>query len=206
MSADRQAGFTLVEMLVALFALSLIAAAGMAMLSQTLSAKQRVGERVEMLRQVDLARAVLKADIGQAAARPARGLYGAGDGLFFDGGLRADGEGEQVLFMVRRGWENPGALERRGSLQAVEYRLEEGALVRIARVRPDATPQTPERRRVLLTGIESLSVEFARGGQWSSDWRGGPRAAPQLPEIVRLTVTLEGAGEIDQLFMTGAAF
>jgi len=206
MTVSRESGFTLVEMLVALFVLSLLTTAGTAMLMQTLDGKEQVEARSDVLREIDLARATLKSDIGQAVARPVRGLYGARADQFFAGGDLREGDSQTILFLVRRGWENPGALERRGSLQAVEYRIEDGALIRIARTRPDAMERTPEQRRVLLSGVQEANLEFARAGQWSPEWFGGVRAAPQLPEIVRLTLTLEGVGEVDQLFMTGEAF
>jgi len=206
MSARSESGFTLVEILVALLVMSILAAAGTAMLVQTLAARDQIAERTEAVKALELSRALLKSDLGQAAMRPTRSAFGGAGGLFFDGGVTADGDGDRLIAFVRRGWENPGAIERRSSLQTVIYSLEDGALIRLTRTRPDPYQTTPERRQVLLEGVSEARVEFARAGQWSSVWRGalGPGGVAQLPEAVRLVMTVEGLGEIDQVFLTSA--
>lgn len=204
MTARSDSGFTLVEVMVALFAMSLLTASGVALMSTTLTAKDEISERTTLLREIDLARATMKADIGQLARRPARDPYGMTGNVFFQGGAMADGAGDRLLAFTRRGWDNPGGLERRSSLQYVEYALEEGALIRRARVRPDAAPATPERARVLLEGVSDAEIAFLRGDQWSDEWIGayGGKGASELPQVIRLTLTIAGVGEVEQLFLT----
>ncbi len=204
MTARGESGFTLVEVMVALFAMSLLTASGVALMSTTLTAKEEISERTTLLRQIDLARATMKFDIGQLARRPARDPYGLAGDVFFQGGVMSDGQGDRLLAFTRRGWDNPGGLERRSSLQYVEYALEDGALIRRARVRPDATPATPERERVVLEGVSEAEIAFLRGDQWSDEWIGayGGKGATELPQVIRLTLTITGVGEVEQLFLT----
>jgi len=198
-------GFTLVEVLVALFGLGLIAAAGAAILSQSLSAKDAIGHGGAALRDLQLAHAMLKADLGQIAPRPVRDAFGGRGAVSFRGGRGEDPQAPLLAF-VRRGWENPGAAAARASMQYVEYAFRDGRLIRRARPALDPAPQTPETRMVQLEGVRALRIEFAAGGNWIPAWTAGagaPRAS--LPEAVALTADLGRLGTVRQLFLTPAA-
>ena len=206
MKSGAQSGFTLVEVMVALFALSILTVAGTAILTQALSAREQLSEHTGRLKEIELARAIIKSDIGQATTRPVRSTFGGASGLFFDGGVAPDGEGARLLSLVRRGWANPGAMERRSSLQSVSYRLEDGNLIRVAPLRPDPFQSAQMRERIVLSGVRDVRVEFGAAGQWSSVWRGSVDARGginALPDVVRLTLDLEDTGLLDQLFLTG---
>ena len=65
-------GFTLIEMLVALMIFGLIAAAGVSVMSFTVDNQELVRGRMEKLADFQRARALLKADLSQAADRRLR--------------------------------------------------------------------------------------------------------------------------------------
>lgn len=195
-----QGGFTLVEMLVALFIFGIISASGVLVLTFGLQAKERSAVVVERLKTFQLARAVLKSDLGQLVERPARGPLGGG--LVFRGGV-ARGK-VPVLAFVRSGWDNPYAAEDRSALQYVEYALEDGVLLRRSRVRVDAAADTPERSRPVLSGVTSFSIAFFDGVQWSDSWQSVSGRGIGLPKVVAIEAEIEGLGEIRQLFMTPA--
>ncbi|WP_119681666.1 type II secretion system minor pseudopilin GspJ [Indioceanicola profundi] len=203
-----QAGFTLVEMMVALLVFALIAVAGSAMTRFVLSGRSDLADRQARAAELQTARAILRADLLNAVARPARDSRGVG-GRGFTGGagaLTGGAEGEVLLFL-RAGWENPGALEDRGPLLHVAYVLNQGRLLRRATLRPDPTPQTPVAETVLIEGVQGIALEFLAGSRWLDGW-GGPAAAGQaarLPDAVALDLDLAGLGHIRQLFLTGEA-
>jgi general secretion pathway protein J len=194
--ADRSAyvaGFTLVEMLVALFIFGLLSAAGVAVMAYAADNRGVVHERMERLGEFQRARALLRADLGQAAVRRVR--HGDGQSArraFIDG---RPGDTGPLLGLVRRGWSNPDA-DPRASLQYIEYRLADGRLERSSRPMLDgAAAGTPQ---VLLTGVRSASLRYRYRGAWISGWPGGAEA---LPEAIAMDLELDRIGHVSQVFL-----
>lgn len=195
--ARAAAGFTLVEMMVALFVFGLIAAAGVTVMGFAVANQAVVRDHADRLAAFQRARGVLKADLAQAAPRRTRGLDGLAAARPFTGGEAV--ENAALLTLVRRGWENPDGRPR-ASLQYVEYRLVQGRLERAARPALDGAPLGPP--QVLIDGVQAAQVAFLSRGRWSSPWRGDPGVP--LPDAVRLDLALEGLGPVTQLFLTPA--
>lgn len=185
-------GFTLVEMLVALAALAVLAAGGLALAGASADTHEAVSQRQAKTDELMRLRAALRGDLLQAATRRARDINGAKP----QAALQASGRSEGVfLSLVRRGWTNPGE-RNRASLQAVDYRLSQGRVERLWREHVDGSPvQEPQ---LLMDGVKSVSVEFHDFDQWSGQWTGAPNRP--LPEAIRLTV-FTGEGEITQIFL-----
>lgn len=191
-----RAGFTLVEVMVSLLIFAILAGAGAAVLSATIdnrfaikAASARVGDLQRM-------RGLLRADLGQATARRSRGPTGRPSPQPIIGAVAP---GDPILVLNRAGWSNPDE-QARPSLQRVEYRLVGTRLERRASSHLDgARPGPPQ---VLYRGARDVTVEFMRDGQ----------AAPAfissidrpLPDAVRIGMTIEGYGRIDQLFIVGS--
>jgi general secretion pathway protein J len=188
-------GFTLVEMLVALFIFGLLSAAGVTVMSYAARNQTVVREHTERLAEFQRMRGVLKADLAQAAPRRTRGV----DGLAAPGPF-SGGEGAPtgaLLTLVRRGWENPDA-DPRASLQYVEYRVVDGQLQRAARPALDGAALGPP--QTLYDGVEAAKVEFFSRGQWLSTWQ--PSLSNPIPQAVRVELTLRDIGPVTQLFLT----
>lgn len=193
----RVAGFTLVELLVSIAVFALLAAAGVTIIAHVLD--QRSAINVHAARVADLQRAhsLMKADLGQAAVRRTRGF----DGQPARAAFGAAGPGDRVapmLAFVRRGWSNHDDVPR-ASLQHVEYRIEDGRLLR--RTRPHLDGARPGEAQVLLEGIRSATASFYSHAQWSDGWSGG---IGELPEAVALELELESFGRIRQVFLLPA--
>lgn len=190
-------GFTLIEMLVALFVFSLISLAGTTVLSSGIQSRDVLTERAGRLEDLQVARAILKADLSQTANRQARDVRQGLRPPFLGGEADTD---EPVLAFVRRGWPNPGGLEPRGSLQRVEYLVREDTLVRRAYMRVDAAEQTPVRERTLLKGLRSIEFRFF-GGFWADQWP-GIGTTGNLPAAVSVEMDVAGLGPVRQVFLT----
>ncbi|OHE85357.1 MAG: type II secretion system protein GspJ [Lysobacterales bacterium RIFOXYD1_FULL_69_11] len=185
-------GFTLVEMLVALVVFGLLSAATVGVLVHAADNREVVGARMDRLGEFQRARALIKADLGQAAPRRVR----RGDGSAARTAFIGQRPGDAPLWgFVRRGWSNPDGAAR-ASMQYVEYRIAGRQLERTAHAALDgARAPTPQ---VVLTGVEATAIGYRYRGQWNDGWPGG---ADEIPEAIRLTLEVDGLGTIEQLFL-----
>ncbi|MEL7028452.1 MAG: type II secretion system minor pseudopilin GspJ [Pseudomonadota bacterium] len=201
---NKSRGFTLAEMLVALFAFAVLSAAATSILTYSLQSKEALSKADDELRAFQIARAVMKSDFGQVALRPVRDPFGGFPGVSFAGGELAP-PGVLIAF-VRRGWENPDGLEQRASLQYVEYLLVNDALVRRSRARLDPTLDTPVSERVLLEGVADASISFLQSDQWSDRWETRGSLSGRTPQALAIEMDLADLGPVRQVFMvTGEA-
>ncbi len=200
-----EAGFTLLEVLAALFIISMISAAGMAVMNNALNAQDVMNAREVRLRELQVSRSLLRDDIAQMTRRVVRQPFGEPNPFVFQGGL-ADSDTPFLAF-TRSGWSNPGGFERRGPLQHVSYYWKGEDLVRRTRLRPDVTPDTPIVEQIVLTGVQELRVSFA-----GSEWDSGPvwldvwevtvetQAFAPPPRLIALDLTLDGVGAVRHVF------
>ena len=186
-------GFTLVETLVALFALAMLATGALVVSSASAASQDSIRAHQESTHTLMRLRAIMKADLSQAAARRARDVNGAKAQAALSGGALGGGV---FLSLVRRGWDNP--LEQdRASLQYVEYRLIGGRLERMWRRHVDGSPLQPP--QVLAEGVRSLRLEFLDFDQWMEGWAGAPNRP--LPRAIRVSLDLADGGPVSQVFL-----
>ena len=193
----RRAGFTLVEVLIAVAIFAVLASAGVLVLTRTLDTREVVHERSERLAELQRMRALLRADLGQAAPRRTRGATGRPAPQPLIGAAQP---GDPLLVLARTGVANPDDAAR-PSMQRVEYRLVEDRLERQASDYLDGV--RPGARQVLLRGVRSAAVSFvSRGAEAPAYAASSDRP---LPDAVRLRLTVDGLGEIDQLLLVAGA-
>lgn len=180
----KTAGFTLVELLVALFIFGLLAAGGTALLASGIEASNSARAAMDRTGALARSRSLLMADLSQTADRPWRDSDGTRQPAFQ---ISAD-----RLVLVRRGWRNEAGSSR-ASLQRVEWRISDGRLERRAAPMLDGA----------AWGAPAVALEGVRGGQFSA--LGPDGAAPDgaaMPPAVALTLDLPG-GPVRQLFRVG---
>lgn len=192
----RRAGFTLVEVLVSLMIFAMIAAAGAAVLGVTIDNRFAVKAASDRVGDLQRMRGLLRADLGQATARRSRGPTGRPTPQPMIG---ATAPGDPLLVLTRAGWSNPGE-DARPSLQRVEYRLVETRLER--RVSSHLDGARPGPPQVLYRGVSDVTVDFVRDGQPAPAYISS--IDRPLPDAVRIGMTVQGYGRIDQLFLVGS--
>ena len=210
MSAPRrQRGLTLVELLVALGIFALVSAASTTVLSLAIAGRDQLEASTDEVRRVERARSLLRADLGQLSARPVRDAEGRAEPAFAGGeGIRVplgaregQREGEDTLIVLTRtGWDNPGDLRPRATLQRVTWLVRDGALIRRTRPYLDAAAGTPSTDQVVLGDLTSVEVGFYDGQAWRSGFASEEGGAPLA---VRLSFDHPGLGPLRNDFLTG---
>ncbi len=178
-------GFTLVELLVALFIFSLIAVASVTLLRSSADTQIILKERLTSHSALMRAANLLEADLAQAAPRPVRDVSGNSVAAFsvFD---TADQNGGVALFGFTRSGLNAGGGANIPAISRVSYGFASGTLQRTAW--PVADGAAPPPPADLLNGLQSVTVRFRDiRGIWQSNWM--PLDPADLPRAVELTLT-----------------
>ncbi|WP_213271840.1 type II secretion system minor pseudopilin GspJ [Hyphomonas sp.] len=164
---SAQSGISLMETLIALFVVALLATAGGIMLTQTLRGTRLLEERGTAATRLQSAMSILRDDFSSFVDRASR-TDGTSElpSRFYGQPVRS---ADRVVTFVRNSWSNPGDLPR-SDLQRLEYRFEDGALIRRSWSAPDTAPGTIVSDQVLLTGLDEMSVRYGRERTWKTDW------------------------------------
>jgi len=209
---NAQRGVTLPELLISLLIFAMISGVAVYALRLTVEGRDQLGLADASIRQMQIARIIIKEDLLQARPRVTRDEFGnANPGAFLGGkglAFRLPQEGETVLLaFVRAGWANPGAEAPRPSLQAIEYLLIGDRLVRRSRPYLDDAAGQPRTDRTLLSGVDRAEIGFLLGETndglaWTDIWP-SPQARAPIPAAVRITLTTKQFGAFEQLFYLG---
>lgn len=210
---DRQVGFTLVEMLVAMAIFGVMAVAGYRVLDTVLVTRERVTDEYGRWRDVARAVAWMERDLEAVQARPIRN---PSDQVLAPL-LGVDGftQPEEPAISFTRG----GGLDASGAAappSRIGYRVRDGALERLAWPALDQATQSVPTVAVVLRGVSKLGLRYRDAvGTWRSTWPavaafGGTDAANghvarsgavdvTLPTGVDVTIQLAGGERIQRL-------
>ena len=206
------AGFTLMEVLIALAITAFIAAIAYRSLSTALQAVESTRAIAQRSYEVNRAWMIISRDLRQFVPRPVRDEFGQVEPAVV-GGTAA----RFPLGFTRTGWHNPNDRER-SNLQRVNYRVEDGALWRDAYPVLDRAPDTVPQQARLLEGVEVLEVVFLgtlsdaqRTGQgieldtrnWQGNWvsdTSAPDSELPPPAALEFRLQLEDLGEMRRVY------
>lgn len=194
-------GFTLLELVVALFVSAVMFAVGYGALMQ--ATQQRDGIRLAQDELASLQRAMrlLTLDITQMTPRPIADMLGRGELAAVIG---ADGSGR--VLALTRGGDGDARASGRPTIRRVEYRLEQGELRRLSWPVLDPVAGVEPRLRVLLRDVRVLEFRFLDDeGQWSRVWpkpstSATPGALRQRPRAVEMRIETERDGVLRRVW------
>jgi general secretion pathway protein J len=198
----RHAGFTLVEILVAIAIAAILAAMAFSAMSEAMQNRERIKQAQERLVGLQFTVRSLVQDFSQLTPRPVRRQIGEG---YEAAVLGQPGTFAQVV-LTRAGWTNPAGLSRSG-LQRVRYEVREGVLYRDYWLALDAQPEPLPVQRALIDGVEGFTIRYMSDGrQWRDDWPPPqPDADNQMrymrwrPIAVEITLRLRDWGTITRI-------
>jgi len=199
MSAAKDSGFTLIELMVALFIFGMLAAAGVSLLSFGVRAQAAATQRLEDIADLRRFSTLLASDLAQALPRIARGPDGQPVRAFTGNDGRSD---RLVMGYVRSGWTNPEGVPRAG-IQRVDVTLAEGRLTRTAYPMVDGS--VAPAGVVLADRVEQLTMRYRdRKGEWRPRWENA--LLDTTPAAVEMTVQRKGEPPLVLAFVTGPTY
>ncbi|MFV0478058.1 MAG: type II secretion system minor pseudopilin GspJ [Parahaliea sp.] len=206
------AGFTLIEVLIAMALSVLIAAAAYVSLSSVFSAVEGTRAVAERTWEVNRALMFLSRDLQHFVNRPVRDEFGE-----LEPALQGGPAARFLLSFTRGGWHNPLG-HPRSSLQRVNYILEDEILWRESYPVLDRASDTEAQRVRLLGGVSHMELAFLAslealadtGGKvaldtrnWHENWvldYSDPSASLAPPLALQLTLELTDWGELKRLY------
>ena len=195
-------GFTLLELLVAMFIAAVMFAMGYGAINQAMNSHSALQDQQARLMEVQTAMRVLEQDIVQLAPRPIR--QPVGDGWLPALIGQADPTTQPILQLSHAGWNNPNGVQRPG-LQRVAYFLEKDTLRREYWTVMDPTLQNTTVKRDLLTKVKKVTFRFMDvNHQWQTQWpptavagaMGAESALRMRPIAIEITVETDDWGKL----------
>lgn len=169
-AGDRSRGFTLLELLVAMFIAAIIFAMGYGAINQAVKNRSGLQEQQTRLLELQTGMRILEQDFVQLAPRPIRETIGS-TGTYQPALLAtatsstgaSSSSAQPVVSLTRAGWTNPSGLQR-PALQRVAYYFEKGTLRREYWTVLDPTQASQAVRRDILTHLKSVSLRYLPTG------------------------------------------
>jgi len=208
-------GFTLVEVLVAMAITALVAVVSYSALSAALASAERLRVSAQRAQEIGQVMAMLSRDIRQTASRTVIDEFGQRTPAVMGGELARD-----MLTVTRAGWHNSTGAPR-GTLQRVDWWLEEETLWRGYFPVLDITPGTERIETAVLDGVERFEVRFLPNvaaleinrddvidrRNWEDSWVADlsqPDQGLLPPAAVEVTMEVSGLGEVTRLYVLPA--
>lgn len=192
MRIDRR-GFTLVEVLVAVFIFALLMAAAYGSVNTLLRTRDGLARQNDRLRALQFAVGLMERDLRSAIARPVREGYGEREPALL--GTR------DVIALTHAGYANPLGQER-ARIERVGYAWRDHTLARVAFAVLDRTPASAPLTRDLLGDVRRIGFRYFDGQQWREQWPPGatlPRPLRALPRAVEFVIETDDLGTIQRV-------
>jgi general secretion pathway protein J len=205
----RRAGFTLIEVMVAMFIAFIMMALGYSAINQAAKEKDNLTAKQARITEIQRGMRVIAQDFAQLAARTARDNDGGGN---IEPAVLATNKDNTIITFSRAGWSNPAGVQRPAE-QRVRYRFIDGSLVREHWLSVDPALNAEPRQRVLLTKVKAVEMRFLDpvSRNWREDWPAASASGPvnpttidQLlrtrPLAIEVTIVLDDWGRVQRLF------
>ena len=190
-----RAGFTLLEMLVAIAIFASLALMAQQVTNGVTRVNSAVGEHDQKLNLMQQTMSFLTHDLTQMMPRPVRGDQGQREPALLAGAGVLASESEGMRF-VRGGVVNPLMRLPRSNLLTVGYRIHGGYLERLAWPLTDAAGSVKPTTQKLIPA-DSLRLQFYDGTRWQESWS----SVQAIPVAVRITLHSPQWGEIERIWL-----
>ena len=165
----RARGFTLIEVVIAMFVAAIMFAIGYGAINQALVDRDALNVSQARVTEIQRGMRVIAQDFAQMAARAARDTSGTGQLV---PAVFADARNDIAAHVLAHWLEQSRGQSQRPAEQRVRYRFIDGSLVREHWLSIDPALNTEPRQRVLLTRVKAVEIRFLDpvSRQWRTEW------------------------------------
>lgn len=194
----KQRGFTLLEILVAVFIIGIIAIIMVRGLQIVITTKDSLERNDTQLQQIQLTMNYVAGDMGNLINRSVRLSNGETQPP-----LMLHDDATQTLEFTRGGVSNPLG-EQRSTVQHAAYLLKNNQLLRDSWSVLDQVATSKPQQRVLLKHVTSLKWQFlGSDNRYYTSWPATSANQQPLPKAVKISLTIDKKGAITRLFVVG---
>lgn len=191
----KQAGFTLIEIVIALAVFAVVGTMAFTGLNGILKQQSDLQQRSDQIKSLQLGLKYLERDISQLISRPVRDQYGDRQPAF-------SADEETAMSFTYSGWRNPAGLSR-SHLQRVAYEQDEQDIIRHSWNRLDGAISEDSRSVPILKDVQDVEWKFLnQGSVWEDRWPplNVSSDAAGIPRAVSISFTVEPWGKITRIF------
>jgi len=187
-------GFTLFEILIAIFIFSIIGVILASTLHNAFNTQAAIERNAKRLDELQLAQIFLTRDTQQIINRPIINSKNQNEDAFV-------GTTTSMTF-THMGVANPDGTLLRSSLQRTQYRFDKNTLQRITWPAVDQTAKTQPTTRILLSNIQDLTFEYLdEQNHFQKEWPPQEKKNNALPRAIRISITLKDWGKMSELYI-----
>jgi len=193
----KNAGFTLIEILIAIAIFAILSLAAYQILQGVLRSGEISREHDQHLTAIQRGMLLIERDFVQMVARKSRmGSTEAANLKVLNTGEKVLESESQGIEFNRLGWSNPLNLLPRSNIVRVGYRVTDNQLKRLYYLYPDTVAGEVPEEQVLLDGVESLSFRF-----WDTNWVTTWTDNDEIPAGIEMTIVTKQYGELRRVFV-----
>lgn len=186
-----QAGFTLIELMIAMSISAILAVLSYQSISQVVAVKSATEQLVEDFSKLQRVIWWIEQDLTQLSPRAIQDELGGSLPAY-----QAQGQGVEMTRIAV--YPSPHGIS---GLVRVGYQLEDETLYRIIWPVLDRAPDTEPRRMAVLKNVESFSIrQLNDKNSWQDSWPIGEQSNTSLPKLIEMTLSLKGQGKIRRIF------
>lgn len=190
----NQKGFTLLEILIALFVFTIVAMIMVSALHTALTTQSVTEKNAARFNQLQIAMLLISRDFEQIIDRPIINAAGTQEPALY-------GTNTDIQF-THAGLANPLGELNRSTLQRTHYFLRKNSLVRETWPELDQTRHTLSSQRLLLQEVSDLRFQYLdQKGKFQNVWPAPDQADTSLPKAIRISITIKNMGKISQLYI-----
>ena len=192
-------GFTLIEVLIALFIFTIISVIMVSALHMVITTQGSLEKNTARFDQLQLTLVLMQRDLEQIIDRPITATNAQEPSV--------SGTSTDIKF-THAGFANPLGTLTRSTLQRTQYYLQKNTIIRQTWPSLDRTHDTVASERKLLDEVTDLRFEYLdQSGKFQNHWptenqqTANQQPGTNLPHAIRVTITLKKMGRISQLYV-----